>query len=52
MNHGAVIAVNGEFEFKIHYQNGYYTGLGTVLVPHVNTRICEPGSDERYIKLH
>lgn len=52
VNRGAVIAKNGQFEFKIHYPNSYYTGLGTVLVsPHVNFKVCEPGSDGRVYKI-
>jgi len=53
INKGAVIAKNNEFEFKIHYPNSYYTGLGTVLVPpHVNFKVCESGSDERVYKIN
>ena len=48
INRGAVIATSNQFEFKIHYPNSYYTGLGTVLVaPHVDFKICEPGSNEK-----
>ena len=53
VNKGAVVAKNGEFEFKIHYPNSYYTGLGTVLVhPHVNFKVCEPGSRDKVYRIN
>ena len=52
INKGAIVANNNEFEFKIHYPNSYYIGLGTVLVPpHVNFRICEPGGRDKIYKI-
>ncbi len=53
VNKGAVIAEGGQFEFKIHYPNSYYTGLGSVLVPpHVNFKVCEPGSKDKVYKIN
>ena len=53
VNKGAVVAHNKEFNFKVHYPNSYYVGAGTVLVPpHVNFKICEPGSTDKIFRIN
>lgn len=48
-NHGAVRAVNRQFEFKIKYPNAYYAGLGTMYIPpHINIKVCEPGKPDAH----
>lgn len=45
-NRGLVNINNGFFEFKVHFPNAFYVGLGSKYVqPTVFVRICEEGSD-------
>jgi len=49
-NKGAVVAENRNFEFKLKFPNGYYTGLGTnYQSPRVHIRVCEKNCEN---KLH
>ena len=42
VNKGSIMAINGEFEFKIYYPNSYYVGLGSLYIPpHVFIKICD-----------
>lgn len=51
-NSGQVQADNKTFSFKIKYPNAYYVGLGTLYVPpHVNIKVVEPGSPDKYITI-
>lgn len=46
-NTGSVKSSDGNFEFKLKYPNGYYTGLGTVYMsPHVNIKVCENDKEQ------
>jgi hypothetical protein len=48
-NHGAVRAVNRQFEFNIKYPNAYYAGLGTLHIPpHVNIKVCDEGAADKH----
>jgi hypothetical protein len=47
VNKGSIMAVNGEFEFKIYYPNSYYVGLGSLYIPpHVFIKICDGVSEK------
>lgn len=47
-NKGAVRSINGKFEFKVHYPNAYYIGLGSVYVePCVHYKICGEGYSDK-----
>ena len=51
-NAGTIVADNRQFSIKIKYPNAYYVGLGTVYVPpHINIKVVEAGSDDKFITL-
>lgn len=51
-NAGSVVANNRQFSIKLKYPNAYYVGLGTLYVPpHVNIKVVEPGSSDKFITL-
>ena len=51
-NVGSVKAVNRRFEFNIYMPNAYYVGLGSLYVPpNIHFKICEPGSDNKFITI-
>jgi hypothetical protein len=51
-NKGVVDIVNGKFTINMKYPNAYYTGLGTLYIPpHVNFKICAPGSQDKYFSI-
>jgi len=51
-NVGAVQAKDGVFEFNIYMPSSYYVGLGSLYVPpHINFKICEKGSDDKFVTI-
>lgn len=51
-NRGVVPIRGNYFEFRVHYPNAFYAGMGTQYVsPSVFVKVCEDGGDNRIHKI-